>query len=179
MLLLHTCGSFPVRRVSPFLQNTFLFFFMIVRNKMQSEGRGIDLFFGGLWSAAAPSLCLRIFEKAHITKKSELDSVKWKSQRPGRVLYVFTQPCGAEFDCRSCLEKSLLVYFIFAFETSSSRWYDRSADRQLTRLFSELRFSDGTILKCSVEWDGKAMSLWSSNDACGRLVSPLSSWCEL
>lgn len=44
---------------------------------------------GGLWSAAAPSLCLRIFEKAHITKKSVLDSVKWKSQCPGKVLYVF------------------------------------------------------------------------------------------
>lgn len=55
---------------------------------MQSEGRGIDLCWGPLecrWSKF-------VFEniwKSSYHKKSVLDSVKWKSQCPGKVLYVF------------------------------------------------------------------------------------------
>lgn len=84
-------------------------------------------------------------KKAHITKSRCWTQWNGKANVRGKCCTFFTQPCGAEFDCRSCLEKkkSLLVYFIvFAFETSSRRWYDRSADRQLTQraAFQMVRF---------------------------------------
>lgn len=76
---------------------------------MQSEGRGIDLCWGPLECRCSKFVFENIWKSSYHKKVGVGLSEMEKPMSGESVVRFFTQPCGAEFDCRSCLEKKKLT----------------------------------------------------------------------